>query len=464
MHATRSELPFFHLPNRVMRAHPLLPLLVLIAPVAPLPADGPPPQRAAWTDAQGNSLKRATTGHVTNYDEARVGSYTLPDPLVLSDGRHVRDAETWEGLRRPEILELYRADIYGRVPSTAPQVRFEVVDRGAPALGGRALRRIVAARFGRAPDSRRVFLVMYLPARAARPVPMLLHLTFTGDPSVPASYRPIRPPPTGAGPASGAFTELAPIDEVLARGYGYAIVRYTQIEPDGKPDPTSANVRGLALQPGATPPPDAWGSLSAWAWGASRIVDYFETDPSVDSKRIALIGHSRLGKTAIWAGAQDARFAVVFSSCAGEMGTSLARRDYGETVDDMASGFPWQFAGRFQRYVGHWNELPVDTHFAIALNAPHPVLITAGTQDQWADPRGEFLAEVAAGPVYRLLGRRDLGTSAFPPPDRPVVSGDLAFNYHTGPHRITAGEWRLFLDFAGRYFDPGRPSGPMAGN
>jgi dienelactone hydrolase len=184
------------------------------------------------------------------------------------------------------------------------------------------------------------------------------------------------------------------------------------------------------------------------------VLDYFESDAAVDARRVALVGHSRLGKTALWAGARDPRFALVFSSCSGEMGSALARREFGETVDDMAASFPWWFAGHFQKYPGHWNDLPVDAHLLIALNAPHPVFITGGTQDLWADPRGEFLAEVAAGAVYRLLGKQDLGVSDGPPLDTPLITGDLGFHYHTGGHAITAADWNAFLAFADRHLKP----------
>ena len=198
----------------------------------------------------------------------------------------------------------------------------------------------------------------------------------------------------------------------------------------------------LSRSAGATKPaPDEWGTIAAWSWGVSRIVDYLETDASVNAKQIALFGHSRLGKTALWASALDPRIAVVYSSCAGEMGSALARRDWGETVDDMAQNFGWQFAGNFQKWVGRWNEMPVDAHMLIALSAPRPVFITGGTTDQWADPAGEFLSEVAAGPVYRLLGRKDLGVTTLPPLDSPVTSGDLGFHYHTGGHAATPADW-----------------------
>jgi hypothetical protein len=295
---------------------------------------------------------------------------------------------------------------------------------------------------------------MFLPAKATGPVPILLHLTFFAGlarPAVAANPAPAAGTPTRRPP----MNELGPIADILAHGYGYAYVRYAEIEPDmawtapNRP----AGVRSLSLAPGQeVPKADEWGTVSAWAWGASRIVDYFETDPAVDAKRIALIGHSRLGKTVIWAGAQDPRFAVVFSSCGGELGTSLARRDFGETVDDMAANFPWQFAGNLQQFPGHWDQMPVDTHMVIALNAPHPVFIGGGVGDQWSDPRGEFLAEVAAGPVYRLVGKKDLGTDQMPQPNAPVMTGDLAFHYHSEGHTISPSDWKAFLAFTDRYF------------
>jgi hypothetical protein len=165
-----------------------------------------------------------------------------------------------------------------------------------------------------------------------------------------------------------------------------------------------------------------------------------------------VFGHSRLGKTVLWASAKDERIAAVFSSCSGEMGAALARRDWGETVDDMAQNFPWQFAGALQKYVGRWREMPVDAHMLIALSAPRPVFITGGTADQWADPVGMFKAAVAAGPVYRLLGKKDLGTTELPPLDTPLTNGDLGWHYHTGGHTATPADWKGFLEFLGKYF------------
>jgi hypothetical protein len=391
-------------------------------------------------DAHGNPLRRAPTGHVSNYDEAKVGEYTLPDPLVLQNGKPVRDADTWFKQRRPEILKLYRNEIYGRVPEGAPKLRFEVAEVDTKAMNGTAVRKEIVGHMGDKSEGPAVHVHLYLPSKATQPVPVLLHLVFFGP----------TPPSVSATNSRPRITETGPIADILARGYGYATVRYTEFEGDSANN-NLTSARKLAIAPGqAKLAPDEWGTISAWAWGLSRLIDYFETDAAVDAKRVAVIGHSRLGKTALWLGAQDARVALVFSSCSGEMGASLARRDFGETVDDVAANFPWWFAGNFQKYAGHWNDMPVDTHMLIALNAPHPVFVTGGTEDQWADPRGEFLAEVAAGPVYRLVGKKDLGTSEFPPTDTPLLTGELAFNYHTGAHTITAAEWKTFLDFADR--------------
>ena len=398
-------------------------------------------------DANGNPIRRAPTGHLSNYDESKVGTYTLPELLVLQSGKPVRDAKTWLKKRRPQILRLYQTEIYGRIPKDAPKVRFHVAETETNALGGTSVLKDIVGQLGLGPDAPTVHVHLYLPANSSKPVPVLLHLVFFGA---------TPPPATSASNTNSAerprFTETGPIADILARGFGYATVRYTEFEGDSATNSLS-RVRKLALGPGQSQPAsDEWGTISAWAWGASRVIDYFETDKAVDARRIAVVGHSRLGKTVLWLGAQDPRVSMVFSSCSGEMGASLARRDYGETVDDMASRFAWQFAGNFQKYAGHWNEMPVDTHMLIALNAPHPVFITGGTKDQWADPRGEFLAEVAAGPVYRLLGKKDLGTTEFPNTDTPLLSGDLGFNYHTGPHTIMPAEWKEFLDFAQRHW------------
>jgi hypothetical protein len=389
------------------------------------------------SDANGNPLRKALkTGHISNYDESKVAPYTLPDPLLLSNGQGVRDAATWTNRRRAELIRLYENEIYGRVPANAPKVTWEVGDVDRTWRNATAVRKQLIAHARLGTEERSFTVWLYTPAKSTRPAPVLLSIIFA-------------PAARGGGPAPTGEPPVA--DEILSRGWAYATVVYTEIQAD-RANAWKDGVIGLTLSPGQTEPkPDEWGSISAWSWGISRIVDYFETDKSVDARRVAIQGFSRLGKTVLWAAAKDPRIATVFSGCAGELGSALARRDWGETVDDMAQNFAWQFAGNLQKYVGRWNDMPVDAHSLIALSAPRPVFITGGTTDQWSDPKGEFLAQVAAGPVYRLLGKKDLGVTEFPAPDTPIVTGDLAFNYHTGGHTLTQNEWKLFLDFLGRY-------------
>ncbi len=403
----------------------------------------PPPASATnlGNDANGNPLRRALkTGHVSNYDESKVGTYTLPDPLVLANGKPVRDRQTWLKERRPEILRLYETEIYGRMPAKTPSVKWQVAETDPKARDGAAVMKKLVGTVGGGPDAPQIKVTLYTPAAVTKPVPVILLVNFGGGAA---------PPPGAQGRGPGLPTDPPVAAEIISRGWGYAMVGYNDIQPD-RAGTFTQGVVGLTLAPGQEQPgADEWGTISAWSWGVSRIIDYLETDRAVNARQIALFGHSRLGKTALWATAKDERIAAAYSSCSGEMGAALARRDWGETLDDMAQNFPWQFAGNLQKYVGRWNEMPVDAHMLIALSAPRPVFISGGTADQWADPVGMFKAAVAAGPVYRLLGKKDLGTTELPAVDTPLVSGDLGWNYHTGGHTATPADWKAFLDFLG---------------
>lgn len=400
------------------------------------------PKTNLGSDANGNPLRLAIkTGHISNYDEAKVRPYTLPDPLKHANGAPVRDAKAWRETRRPEILRLYEGDIYGRIPANAPNVTWQMGEPEPKAPDATvAIKRLVGL-MGESADGPRIKLTLYTPSGASKPVPLILLVNFGGGPPPPAGTppRPIPPDPAVAA-------------EIIGRGWAYATVSYQDIQPDRK-DAWTEGAIGLTLAPGQVRPgPDEWGTIGAWAWGISRVIDRLEREPAIDAKRLAVHGHSRLGKTVLWASALDERIAAVFSSCAGEMGSSLARRDFGETVDDMAQNFPWQFAGNFQQWPGRWSEMPVDAHMLIALSAPRPVFITGGTGDQWADPVGEFLATVAAGPVYRLLGASDLGATTLPPLDTPLTKGTLGWHYHTGGHTVTTADWKAFFEFVSKYF------------
>jgi len=388
-----------------------------------------------------------------NYDEAQVGSYTLPDPLVFNNGKPVRTASDWMKRRRPELLELFAKNMFGRSPQPPRSIKYDVFDTDKKALGGKALRKQVTIYFSSKPDGPKEDLLIYLPVNATKPVPVILSLSFSGNQT--ASHEPqiklaqVWDPKTHEkqpAPEQSRGREQETVEKVLARGYGYATIYYQDIEPDFKGG-DAYGIRSLFRVGQTEPPVDSWGSIGAWSYGLSRALDYLEKDKDVDAKRVAILGHSRLGKTVLWAGAMDQRFAMVLSSCSGEGGASLARRNYGETISNLTSVFPYWFCNNFQKYSGHADQLPVDTHELIALIAPRPVYITAGETDRWADPKGEFLACVAAAPVYRLLGAGGFEADQMPQLDQPITH-TIAYHIHKGGHAVTAFDWDQFLNFA----------------
>jgi len=288
-----------------------------------------------------------------------------------------------------------------------------------------------------------------------KPVPLILSLNFSGNQAV------INDPGVKLGTIwtrdkherqrvseeSRGRDHNFDVEKVLARGYGFATIYYQDIEPDFNGG-YQFGIRPLFLKPGQTDPAaDDWGAIGAWSYGLSRAMDYLEKDKAVDAQRVAIMGHSRLGKTVLWAGAMDERFAMVISSCSGEGGASLARRNYGETIKTLTEAFGYQFAATYKQNADNPDKLPVDTHELIALIAPRPVYITGAEDDRWADPKGEFLACVAAGPVYKLLGKEELGTDHMPPLNSPIMH-TIGYHYRSGKHEVTAFDWDQFLAFA----------------
>lgn len=397
-----------------------------------------------------------------NYDESKVPTYELPDPLVLADGRKVTDPQVWRSQRRREVLELFCTHVYGRSPARPEAVRYETFDRDEQALEGKAIRKQVTLFLGGGQSEPSMDLLVYLPRKQAGPVPVFLILNFSGnhavapDPAIRLSTRWMRPTYPGvidnrATEASrGSSQDRYPIAQILARGYGFATVYCGDIDPDFD-DGFKNGVHG-AFDPsnGAERPADAWGTISAWAWGLSRVLDYFETDADVDARRVAVLGHSRLGKTALWAGAQDERFAVVISNNSGCGGAALSRRCYGETVGRINTAFPHWFCANFKQYNQRENDLPVDQHMLVALVAPRPVYIASAEEDRWADPRGEFLAALHADPVYRLLGTEGLPVREMPALERPVT-GTIGYHIRPGKHNLTEYDWQRYMDFADKH-------------
>jgi hypothetical protein len=389
-----------------------------------------------------------------NYDESKVGTYTLPDPLRFNNGKPVRHASDWTKRRRAEVLDLFAENVYGRSPRAPKTISYEKFEEEGNALSGKAIRKQVTINLSSKKDGPKEDVLIYLPAGARKPVPIILLLNFSGnqaatkDPAIKLAtvWNP-RTRQKQQAPEDSRGRSNDPVDKILERGYGYATVCYQDIEPDFKGGYVNG-IRAAFLKPvQSEPAPDEWGAIGAWSFGLSRVLDYFEKDKDIDSARVAILGHSRLGKTVLWAGAMDQRFAMVISSCSGEGGASLSRRNYGETISNLSGAFPYWFAGNFSKYAGRADQLPVDTHELIALIAPRPVYVTGGETDRWADPRGEFLACVAAGPVYSLFGKQDLGTDQMPALDQPIM-GTIAFHIHTGGHAITPFDWEQFLKFA----------------
>ncbi|MFZ2148566.1 MAG: hypothetical protein WAV28_15230 [Sedimentisphaerales bacterium] len=401
----------------------------------------------------------------TNYSEQKVPKYTLPDPLVLSDGTKVADAGTWRNKRRPEILELFRTHVYGRVPIARPKdMTFKVFDLERNALAGLATRKQVTVNFAGKKDGPQMDILIYLPNEVKKPVPTFVVLNFGGnhtihpDPAIKLSESWMRSGSKGVvknratEESRGRDRSSFPVEKILGRGYGLATIYYGDIDPDFH-DGFKNGVHPVfdKLIEGERPA-DAWGSIGAWAWGLSRSMDYFETDNDIDNKRVAVLGHSRLGKTALWAGAQDERFAFVISNNSGCGGAALSRRRFGETVERINKSFPHWFCENFKKYNGKEDDLPVDQHMLIALIAPRPVYVTSADKDLWADPRGEFLACKNAAPVYRLLGVGGLGVRQMPGLDQPVQKGAIGYHVRSGGHNLTQYDWQQFMDFADMHF------------
>src|ERR1700752_517685 len=407
-----------------------------------------------------NAPPKVVAGIPVNYDEALVGSYTLPDPLLLANGKQVRDPKTWTQKRRPEIVRLFEENQFGRSPGHPAKMSFDVFDKGTPALDGKAVCRQVTVYFSSDKNGPKMDLLVYLPAAARKPVPLFLNLSFTAnsstvdDPGIKPGEVWNRDKKKVPAPKPATFGRLN-VAPLLAHGIGVATVYYGDIDPDFEGG-IAYGGRALYLKPGQKEPaPNEWGAISAWAWGLSRALDYLETDKGVDAKRVAIFGVSRLGKTVLWAGAHDPRFALVIASCSGEGGAAISRRNYGELVKHLVAPtrYPYQFAANYQKYGDHVDQLPVDSHMLISLIAPRPLLLQTGDTDFWSDPKGEFLAAVAAGPVYRLLSQQALDTDQMPAAGQSIMH-TLGYYMPSCGHATVPSDWDQFIKFLNQHLRP----------
>ena len=395
---------------------------------------------------------------VANYDEAKVPVFTLPDVLVFNDGTRVVTKKDWEK-RRGEIYSIFEKDVFGVVPEWKGQVKSTVVSQKADALDGIAKRKEVRFDFINGGRTVSVMVLIYLPQNSKN-APVFLSYNFDGnhtttmepDVQIPDSW-------VSNNKAYGISDNRAneqrrggaasrwPMKELVSRGFGVATVYYGDVDPDF--DDGFKN----GIQPLFDSKRDStsWGSIAAWSWGLSRIMDYIETDKDINAKRVIVMGHSRLGKTSLWAGASDKRFAMVVSNNSGCGGAALSMRKFGETVGQINTTFPHWFSDNYKKYNGKEELMPVDQHELLALIAPRPVYVASAEEDLWADPRGEFLSCVFASPVYELLGMKGLPSKVMPAVSKPLI-GTIAYHIRPGKHDVTLYDWQCYMDFATNYF------------
>ncbi|HRR56611.1 MAG TPA: acetylxylan esterase [Acidobacteriota bacterium] len=417
---------------------------------------------AVLTVVPGTVLSGQPTDSI-NYDEAKVPNYVLPDPLVLPDGSRVETPEDWWLKQRPRLLRLFETEMYGKAPRLPAKIDVKELGRDSKALGGLAERKELRLNLTGLEQGPFLHVLIYLPSRRTGPVPVFLALNFNGNHSITPDpgvtvvdawasgpAKDAENPQTIAAVPRGAYASRWPLSLILSRGYGVVTAYYGEIQPDD-PEKMREGLLGMYLLRGQSSPAlDQWGAIGAWAWGMRRMLDAVKKQSDIDGRRVIALGHSRLGKTALWAAAQDQRFVAAISNNSGCGGAALSRRRFGETVESINRAFPHWFCGNFKRYGGREEELPFDQHSLLALIAPRPLYVASAAEDLWADPRGEFLAAKAADPVYRLLGTDGLQAEEMPPVDQPVFS-TISYHVRSGGHDLTEADWGFFLEFADRY-------------
>lgn len=404
--------------------------------------------------SQTENLPKTSAGFPINYKEDSVGNYTLPRLLIAQNGKQITNSKDWVVHRRPELLRLFETLQYGKMPPAPKDLSFEIFEKGTPALNGTAIRKQVTIYLTN-DRQHKIDLLIYLPANTKKPSPLLLAISFaannqiSGDSAVRTSYTWTREGNKVKSDQPSRFGKMN-IEQFINAGFGFATIYYGDIEPDFKKG-YQQGIRGYYLKPGqSVPGNDEWGAISAWAWGLSRVMDYFETDPQIDAKRVALQGASRLGKTALWTGVHDERFKLVIASISGEGGAALSRRDYGENIKHITdtSRYYYQFAPNYHSYASKVDALPFDAHMLVALMAPRPLLLQTGDSDYWSDPKGEFLSAIAAEPVYNLFNKKGPGTTTMPVAgDRSLALNTLGYYMHKGGHTVLPEDWQLFIDF-----------------
>jgi hypothetical protein len=375
------------------------------------------------------------------YDEARVPAYDLPPLLVSSEGKRITTAEEWFQIRRPQIMSLFGNLVYGTVPAPESPIKvtFDVVQTDRQFMNGLATRKDVRIRFQNAKGKAEMLILVFVPNDASKPVPAFLMLSFDNPHG--NSFNADRSRP-------GLLHNGVPIGEFIKRGFGFVAVYQQDLVSHNEVE-FLGSIQHLFYRQGQSfPKAYEWGVISAIAWSASRALDYLETDHDIDASRVAIMGHSKCGKAALWAAAQDQRFALAISAQSGHPGAALSRRKSGETLEKMVTRFPYWLCRNAWKFANNEDDLPVDQHMLLACIAPRPLYVMSGVGDRWADPRGEYLSAYHASAVYRLLGKKGLESEASPPVGDAITKSDVGYHLRQGGHSIMMFDWLRFLEFA----------------
>ena len=396
-----------------------------------------------------------------NYDESKVPEFTLPDPLVSLSGEKILNSSGWIKTRRPEIIALFEENFYGKIPGELKISSSRVLEESENALGGKAIRKQVLLTFKNNGKELNVNMLIYLPKNVIK-APLFIGYNFGGnhtvadDPEIFVTKSWVRNN-TSQGITNYQTSEKTrgtdkrswAVEKIISSGYGLATIYYGDVDPDK--DDFTDGVHPLLYKPDQTKPfANEWGSITAWAWGLGRAMDYIEKDKSIDAKRVIVMGHSRLGKTSLWAGALDQRFAIVISNNSGCGGAALSRRKYGETMGVMNKSFPHWMCDNCLKYDNNESSLPLDQHMLITLIAPRPVYIASAFEDKWADPKGEYLSGYYASPVYELFGKKGLTSPIMPELNQPIMNS-IGYHIRSGVHDVTDFDWEQYIKFADKY-------------
>jgi len=393
-----------------------------------------------------------------NYDESKVPDFVLPDPLICNNGNKVTTVKQWEDKRRPEILEFFASQVYGRTLKDDIKVTYETLSENQDFMNGKATAKQVKFTFSNDNKKVEALLLFILPNQPKGKVPVFVSYNYKGNHSTCfdktieySSALSLLIASDHPDWERGCQASRWSYDEIIERGYGVATMFYQDIYPDTPGMEEHSVVSLFSGYKRGAKIPDRWQALGAWAWGSSRIADYLETQNRVDMSKIIIMGHSRHGKATLWAGAQDKRFKIVISNNSGCGGAALSKRVFGEHIARITSSFPHWFCPSFNQYANNEANLPFDQHELIALIAPRPVYIASAVEDTWADPKGEFLSGYHAGPVYELYGLKGLGTNIQPPIHQPIMN-DIGYHIREGVHDVTNYDWTCFMDFADKHF------------